>query len=209
LSATGKSTLAAALAAASGFPCINSDVVRKQRAGLRPTEPGPRHVYGSEASLATYAALGRRARTLAEGGVIVDATFRRRVDRDAFRSQMRPDVPMLVVECQAPQAVLEARARARSADPGAVSDAGVAVVRRQREDADPLDEVPPRVHLRLRSERPPPELVAAIADALDRRLVAPPARSGDAYAVGGRGPRPGLATLDGDPGHDRRALPGT
>jgi predicted kinase len=180
LSATGKSTIAAALAAESGFACINSDVVRKQRAGLRPTEKGPPDIYGSEASLATYAALGLRARTLASRGVIVDATFRRRVDRDAFRRQMRSDAPMLIVECQAPQAVLEARARARAARPGAVSDAGVAVVRRQREDADPLDEVAPQIHLRLRSDRPPAQLVAEIADGLDRRLVAPAARSGAA-----------------------------
>jgi aminoglycoside phosphotransferase family enzyme/predicted kinase len=171
LAATGKSTLAGAVAAVSGYSHLNSDIVRKERAGLAPAERAPLALYTAEANRATYAELGRRASAAAGAGVIVDATFRRREDREAFRARLAADLPVLVVECQAPAAVLEERARARARDPGSVSDAGEDVVRRQRRDADPLDELPPDRHLRLRTDRAVEQTVAEVADALDRMLL--------------------------------------
>jgi predicted kinase len=167
LSASGKSTAAAALAAASGFSHINSDVVRKQTAGLVPTERAPEPLYAGSVSRETYAELGREAAARAADGVIVDATFRRRADRDAFRAELGVSANVLFAECRAPSAVLLARAR----DAHTVSDAGPDVVRRQLLDAEPLDEVDGRDHVLLRSDRPVAAILAELADALDRRAA--------------------------------------
>jgi predicted kinase len=67
--------------------------------------------------------------------------------------------------------VLEERERARADDPERVSDAGLDVLRAQLKSHEPLDEIDPRDHLPLRSDRPSDELIATIADALDRRLA--------------------------------------
>jgi predicted kinase len=171
LSASGKTTLAQAIAAASGYAHLSSDVVRKRGAGLAPAERAPLALYGTDVNRATYAELGRLAAQAAPTGAIVDATFRNRADRDEFRKCLGDATPLLVVECIAPAHVLEARALRRAAHPGTVSDAGPEVVREQLRRREPLDEIAPRDHLPLRSDRPGGDLVAAIADALDRRLL--------------------------------------
>jgi len=171
LSASGKTTVATALAAASGFTHLNSDVVRKRTAGLDPTDRAPESLYTGPVSRTTYTELGRLAAARAAGGVIVDATFRRRADRDAFRTALGDGANVLFAECRAPASVLEARASARTGEAGRVSDAGPAVVRRQRLDAEPLDEIAPRDHVLLRSDRPVAGILADLADALDRRAA--------------------------------------
>jgi len=114
LSASGKSTVATALADASGFGHVSSDVVRKRREGLHPSDRAPARLYADDVSRATYAELGRIAAERSATGVIVDATFRRRTDRDAFRGALDTDACVLFIECRAPTAVLEHRARARA-----------------------------------------------------------------------------------------------
>jgi predicted kinase len=170
LSASGKSTVAA-LAGAAGFAHLNSDVVRKRMAGPVPTERAPERVYAGSVTRDTYAELGREAAARAADGVIIGATFRRRADRDAFRARLGEGANVLFAECRAPAAVLLARARARARGVSRVSDAGPDVVRRQLLDAEPLDEVDPRDHVLLRSDRPVAAIVAELADALDRRAV--------------------------------------
>jgi aminoglycoside phosphotransferase family enzyme/predicted kinase len=85
-SASGKSVLAAELGRRSGRPVLSSDVVRKRLAGVVATARAGEHVYSEEMSAHTYAELGRAAAAAAQTseGAIVDATFRRRTDRDAF-----------------------------------------------------------------------------------------------------------------------------
>jgi aminoglycoside phosphotransferase family enzyme/predicted kinase len=168
LSASGKTTIAAVLAEVSGFAHVNSDVVRKRGAGLAPERRAPVELYADAVSRDTYAALGRQAAADAPRGVIVDATFRRRPDRDAFRAALGDAAPVLFVECRAPADVLLGRARARS---GGVSDAGVDVVRAQLRDADPLDEIEPEAHVMVRSDRSVDAVVGAIADAVDARAA--------------------------------------
>jgi aminoglycoside phosphotransferase family enzyme/predicted kinase len=168
LSASGKTTVAHALAGVTGFAQVNSDVVRKRRAGIAPERRAPARLYRDEVSRDTYGRLGRYAATHAADGVIVDATFRRRADRDAFRTTLGATAPALFVECRAPAAVLEARARTRG--PG-VSDAGVEIVRRQLAEAEPLDDIAPDAHVVVRSDRPIGAIVGAIADAVDATVV--------------------------------------
>jgi aminoglycoside phosphotransferase family enzyme/predicted kinase len=172
LSGSGKTTVADALGVESGYRRLSADVVRKQRAGIAPTRPAPAAAYGDAASRATYHDLGRRARILAPEGVIVDATFRRRADRDAFHAALGTGVPVLHVECRAPAAVLEARIQARAGRPGQVSDAGPEVLRAQLAAPAGYDELPAAGHVPVRTDGVQVATVlAAITDAVDRRTA--------------------------------------
>ncbi|MEU3476001.1 AAA family ATPase [Rhodococcus sp. NPDC006774] len=81
LPGTGKSTVAAEYAARTGAVVLSSDVVRKELAGLDPSEP--RHskvgegLYSASVTDHTYAELLRRARGLVAAGrsVVIDATW--------------------------------------------------------------------------------------------------------------------------------------
>ena len=177
LSATGKTRLASALATRSGLRHLNSDPVRKRLLGLAPAARAGAAAYGESFNRRTYAALARLARDeLDHGrGVLVDATFRHPADRAAFVDELGglPDASLLV-ECRAPARVRLERARRRSGEAGAVSDADTEVVRLQSEDAGLLDELPPARHVTLRTDRPPADVLDELAALIDARL----ARSG-------------------------------
>ena len=168
VAASGKSTLARALADRSGAALVGSDLVRKELLGLAPAERAPASAYGAGTHDATYRELARRA---AEhpGTVILDATFHRRPLRDAFRATLGGARPLLFVECAAPVAVLERRIRARERDPDRISDATLDVLRRQLEQREPLDEVPAADHLVVRSDQAAEIVIRAIEDHLDGR----------------------------------------
>jgi aminoglycoside phosphotransferase family enzyme/predicted kinase len=169
--ASGKSTLAQALAGVSGLPHLSSDVTRKRLAGLEPEQRAGSETYAAHVNVATYAELGRRAaaEAAAQGGALVDATFRHRRDRDAFAAAFAAAAPLLFVECQAPAEVLARRAVARDRDPHPVSDATYEVVVRERDSWEPLDEVPAEAHLLIRSDRPVERAVADVMALLDER----------------------------------------
>ena len=171
--ASGKSHLARALAELSGLSHLNSDVIRKGLVGVRATERAPERTYSSEWNARTYAELGRRASEAlaADGGVIVDATFRHRADRVAFAAALGGSRPTVFIECQAPRAVLATRAAAREHDRDLVSDAGPAVVLRERSSWEPLDEVPPGAQFTLRTDRPVEQITGDVLALLDRRLA--------------------------------------
>jgi aminoglycoside phosphotransferase family enzyme/predicted kinase len=160
LAASGKSTLAASLAQRSGATVVASDAVRKQLLGIAPSARAPQDAYGPEMDRRTYEALGRRARELAARGepVVLDATFRRRRDRDAFGAPGE----LTWIECRAPVEVRAARAR----EPRRVSDADEAVAVRQTREWEPLD----AAHITVRTDQPPEAVVARVRDELDRRL---------------------------------------
>jgi uncharacterized protein len=170
LSGSGKTTLATRLASRAALPHIGSDVVRKGRAGLGPTERAPGSLYAPGRNAAVYAELGHHA-AAAPRGAVVDATFRSAPDRAAFRRAHAGASRVLYVECVAPLRVRLARARAREADPARVSDAGWAVARAQV--MDPLDEVPAQDHVLVRGDGDIEVQVRAVADALDRPLLTP------------------------------------
>lgn len=175
-SATGKTHLARRLAAIAGWAHLGSDVVRKALLGLDPTRRAPPEAYSAAMSESTYEELGRLARAeLAAGmGVIVDATFRFGRDREAFARGLGAPAPgALFLQCRAPAAELARRAAERERDAGRVSDADPAQVELQRQQFDPLDEVPPHDHVALRTDRPVEEIVDDVEDALDARLATP------------------------------------
>ncbi|HEY2161335.1 MAG TPA: AAA family ATPase, partial [Solirubrobacteraceae bacterium] len=110
------------------------------------------------------------AEVAARGGVLVDATFRRVGDREAFAAACDGASPALFIECRAPAHVLAERAIARERGERHASDAGLGVVLSERTSWEPLDEVRPRAHVIVRSDRPVEQLVAEIMAVLDERL---------------------------------------
>ncbi len=169
LSGTGKSSVAAALHARTGFVHVNSDTVRKQLAALPLTaRPGPA-LYTPERNAATFEAIHRdAAATLASGrGVILDATFQRRAHRDAVRAIAdRAGVPILFVECVAPESVVRERLAQRARRNDDASDADWDVYLRQRDVYQPFSPDEHRERIVADTTRPQGELIAAIEAAL-------------------------------------------
>jgi len=151
LSGSGKTWLARQLADRLLAVHIRSDVERKRRAGLR--ENAPSHarlgedLYSSEASEALYEALARDAEDVLGGGisVIVDATFLRRAQRTRFiELAASHGVPLRLIQCEAPEAVLRARIVERSRARRDASEADLKVLEWQmahREALTPDEEV--------------------------------------------------------------------
>src|SRR5262245_48384143 len=86
LSGSGKTALATALAEATGFAHLSTDVLRRREApATDPATPGIAR-YAPAARAAVYARLcdEARVRLAADRGVIADGTFIRRADRDAL-----------------------------------------------------------------------------------------------------------------------------
>jgi aminoglycoside phosphotransferase family enzyme len=114
--ATGKSTLATGLGDILGWPMRSSDRVRKELAGLplerRPDEPVRRQLYSPSMTEQTYSQLIQLARgdVAAHHGVILDATFGRRV----FRDQLFRELPS---DCQRHSGMRSARACATGSKP--------------------------------------------------------------------------------------------
>jgi uncharacterized protein len=168
---SGKTALATELSAASGWLRVSSDLTRKQLAGIPPTERAPARYYSSEFTERTYREMGKSARrSLEQGnGVIVDATFHRREERDGFRAGLgEPSAQILFVECRAPAEMLAARVRTRESEPDRVSDADPGIVDRQLAEMEPLEEVPARQRTHLTTDAPVQDLLGEVEAFVDR-----------------------------------------
>ncbi len=137
LSGTGKSTVATAVAAATGYTLLSSDVLRKSdgRAGPAPQGDG---LYTADARAAVYRRLSdEAARLLRDGrGVVVDATFIRAADRARLAgAATAAGGRHLFLECRAPEDVVRARLLARR---DSISDARWETYLQQRSARDPF-----------------------------------------------------------------------
>ncbi len=127
--ATGKSTLAQAWARHKQLRPYNSDLVRKELAGISP-EKRERHavdagIYSKELSQKTYGALRARAeRALKRGSsVVLDASYQYGRDRRELRdlaASLRCRICFVL--CQCPEAEMKRRMQIREQDPAAISD---------------------------------------------------------------------------------------
>jgi predicted kinase len=78
---------------------------------------------------------------------------------------------MLFVECHAPGATLAQRAARRARAPSRISDADAAVVAREQQSWEPLDEVPAAAHLAVRTDRSGEEVLSDVLALIDQRLL--------------------------------------
>src|SRR5690606_40462148 len=126
-SGSGKSTVARALAAATGAVLLRSDVIRKKLAGIpaeeRADAPWGEGIYTVAFTRRTYDAIASEARRYLEAGatVIVDATFSREADRARFLElAAETGARSVMLECRVPREVALARlaeGEARGTDP--------------------------------------------------------------------------------------------
>ena len=145
VSGSGKSHVAERLLEAASAIRVRSDVERKRLFGMAPLAASDSAVgaglYGDDASARTYARLRDLASIALRAGwpVIVDATFLRAADREAFRRLAREhDAPFTILHCQAPPAVLHERVARRRQRGDDASEADRAVLARQLASAEPL-----------------------------------------------------------------------
>jgi aminoglycoside phosphotransferase family enzyme/predicted kinase len=156
LTGTGKSYLAEKLAFVFNAEVIRTDEVRKQLLRMDPTDRRldgfGQGIYSEEITGRTYETAFNRAATLIGDGrtVILDASFKRRADRDrAVALANRLGVDHYVIECICPEAMARERL-ARRMDGGTdASDGRWEIYQRQREDFDALVEIQAGRHLCL------------------------------------------------------------
>src|SRR5262249_8087702 len=151
-------------------PLLSSDRIRKLRAGVALYAHAGPEAYGDVESRAVYADLAQRAGALVreQGGAIVDATFRRAADADAFTLAAREHATWVVRE-DVPAVRLERAAALAQA--GSISDAGPAIVAREQAIFHGPFEPPGPALARLDTTLPVPLLLEQLAAALDTRLA--------------------------------------
>jgi predicted kinase len=142
----GKSHVSLRLVEELGAIRVRSDVERKRLFGAQPADQQGRldsGIYQAGASQATYQRLYELASLGLRAGypVVLDAAFLKRAQRDGAR-QVAEDhgVPFLLLDCQAPEGVLEQRLARRLRDGGDPSDATLEVMHAQQASREPLAE---------------------------------------------------------------------
>jgi aminoglycoside phosphotransferase family enzyme/predicted kinase len=130
LPASGKTSLAAALAGRLGLVHLSSDWIRKELSGMPPTKHGAdpfgRGLYAPGEKRRVYAALRRRAADHLRAGrpVVLDATFGDPSERaQVVRLAERLGARLVTLVCRADEATLRARLAARGGAANSTSDA--------------------------------------------------------------------------------------
>ncbi len=174
LIASGKSTLAQAWANRLHIPYYNSDIVRKELAGITDMRADKqeygRGIYSDKLTRQTYRALlGKAANALASGrSVALDGSYRCRADRDEARAlKKKHGARVRFILCSCPEAEARARMKKRALDPVAVSDGRWDIYLRQKEIFEPPDELQPAELVTLSTLAPVDKLVDRLARALE------------------------------------------
>ncbi|MNE41091.1 hypothetical protein D3C80_1351430 [compost metagenome] len=144
VSAVGKSHVAMRLVDALGAIRLRSDVERKRMFGEQQAGDAgqlQQGIYNNDASQATYARLHNLAETILRAGfpVVIDATYLKQAQRQAAAGvASETGVPFLILDCNAPQAVIASWLAQRQADKNDPSDATLEVVEAQLASREPL-----------------------------------------------------------------------
>lgn len=142
----GKSHVSLRLVEELGAIRLRSDVERKRLFGAQPAEQQGQlsaGIYQASASQATYQRLNELASLALRAGypVVLDASFLKRAQRDAARQVAEDNgVPFLLLDCQAPEGVLEQRLTQRLREGNDPSDATLDVLHAQQASREPLAE---------------------------------------------------------------------
>lgn len=176
LSGSGKTTCSQIVLEALGAIRIRSDLERKRMHGLgaavRTGAPVGGGIYAAQDTAEAYERLAQGAEAVLTGGfpVLVDATFLKRAQRDAFRKlAARLGVPFRIARFEASPQVLRARVAARERQGTDASEAGLAVLEHQLRSIEPLAADEQALAVRLDTEHLNTEQLRARA----RELLAP------------------------------------
>jgi len=147
--ATGKTALSEAWAKHKKLKCYNSDRVRKELAGINPTESRREGVdggiYTKEFSRKTYNALLEKAEIeIREGhSVVLDASYQYAHDRQEISELAKNmNTHVYFVFCQCPEEEMKRRMDLRSRDAAAVSDGRWKIYLKQKQRFEQPDEIP-------------------------------------------------------------------
>ena len=145
VSAVGKSHVAMRLVEALGAIRVRSDVERKRLFGEQQQQSAGQlqaGIYDQEASRATYQRLHELAAVILRAGfpVVLDATYLKLAQRQAAAQVANETgVPFLILDCQAPDAVIASWLAQRQAEDNDPSDATLEVVKAQQASREPLN----------------------------------------------------------------------
>lgn len=170
--ASGKSTVARAVAAELAAPVVNADRTRKHMLGVEPTSRVADDAFSGAYELAfserVYREVLRRADVVLASGrpVVLDASFRSTAMRCAARDVARVrGVPFLFIECIAPAEICRDRLREREATTR-VSDGRLAIFDDFCARWENVGEIPEREHVRVDTSRPIEETLASLRERL-------------------------------------------
>ena len=143
VSAVGKSQVAMRMVEALGAIRLRSDVERKRLLGLQGEQPAGLHagIYSNDASVRTYNQLHGLAALILHAGlpVVIDATYLKRDQRSgAAQVAETTGVPFLILDCNAPPAVIASWLAQRQAEGTDPSDATLAVIEAQQASREAL-----------------------------------------------------------------------
>jgi predicted kinase len=147
--ATGKSTVAQAWARHKGGLCTcNSDRIRKDLAGIKPTaaqrEAVDAGIYAKEFSKKTYETLRQKAQACLQQGdsVILDASYQYARDRQELRDLAKSlNCRIYFILCTCSEREMKRRMDLRAQDPASVSDGRWEIYLKQRQRFEPPDEL--------------------------------------------------------------------
>lgn len=184
--ATGKSTLAGALANAFGIRVFRSDEVRKRRFGLTPHDNGIAAVgealYSSSATAATYRDLLDLARQEITRGesVILDATYsRQRYRQEVMALAADLGAWLVFIECTADNGLVKERLLKRESEP-TISDARIHQFDMLKARYEPFLNDGSCRHVRADTAVPPDELIRQVvirSFRMDTESVTMPSRT--------------------------------
>jgi aminoglycoside phosphotransferase family enzyme/predicted kinase len=145
VSGSGKTYSTQRLVEAAGAIRIRSDVERKRLCGLAPLERSTGRseldLYAPEVTNRTYDQLGQQAALVVKAGftAVVDATFLKHAQRDAFRRlATQLGVPFTILDFRAPEETLRRRIVRRQEQADDASEADLAVLHGQLAAQEPL-----------------------------------------------------------------------
>jgi aminoglycoside phosphotransferase family enzyme/predicted kinase len=145
VSGSGKTWVAQAILERIGALRLRSDIERKRICGLPPLARSDsaidRGLYDTETTRATYQRLVLLAQEILQAGfpVVVDAASLKNWQRRIFRSLATAlHVPFRIVSCYAEDATLHRRLATRQQTGTDASEAGIAILRHQLQNNEPL-----------------------------------------------------------------------
>ncbi len=176
LTGSGKSTLARALSARTGMALLQSDMIRKELAGKtgRQTVPYSAGIYSPALTEKTYTTMARRAERLsAQGkGVIVDATFGRRAQREKIiRFAAKQRIAAFMIHCSVDEQAIQTRLAQREAEGRDISDGRWEIYLEQKDAFEEIGEIAADSRLELNTDAPVELLITACEKFLRARLA--------------------------------------
>ena len=171
--ATGKSTISQAWAWHKQLHCYNSDWVRKEVAGINPTESQRESVdtgiYTKDFSQKTYKMLLERAEVRLKQGysVILDASYQYSQDRQDVKNLASDlNCQLCFILCQCPETEMKRRMDLRENDPAAVSDGRWEIYLKQKKRFQAPDELSAPELIILDTQAPLEELLEKLEEKL-------------------------------------------